>query len=114
MASQGPRKYRNAPTEVDGVRFDSKSEAERYIELRAAERAGEIHRLEVHPRFALVVHDQDCGYYEADFAYFDEDEPVVEDVKSAATRKLPVYRLKRRLMWAIYGLTVREIETARR
>jgi hypothetical protein len=33
----------------------------------------------------------------------------LEDVKSAATRALPTYRLKRRLLWALYGLTVQEV-----
>ena len=75
-----------------------------------AERAGEISGLEIQPRFPLVVNGQDCGSYVGDFAYVTKDgERVVEDVKSAATRKLPTYRLKRRLVWALYGLTVVEV-----
>lgn len=104
------RKYGNVPTVVDGVTFDSKREAERYLSLRDDFRAGRISDLEVHPRFPLVVHEQDCGVYEGDFAYIDaHGVRVVEDVKSAATRKLPTYRLKAKLVWALYGLRVREV-----
>lgn len=104
------RKYNNHPQTVDGIRFDSRKEAERYGQLVLMVRAGEIRDLEVHPRFPLVVHDQDCGAYVADFAYLTQHgERIVEDVKSAATRALPTYRLKRRLLWALYGLTVLEV-----
>lgn len=109
-APQKPRKYRNTPTTVNGLVFDSKREAERYGELVVAERAGEIKNLEVHPRFPLVIHEQDCGAYVADFSYVTRDGlPVIEDVKSPATRKLPTYRLKARMVWALYGLKVREV-----
>lgn len=104
------RKYHNVPTTVDGHRFDSKKEAARYADLSVMERGGGIRDLEVHPRFPLVVHDIDCGVYVADFAYITRaGVRVIEDVKSAATRKLPTYRLKARLVWAIYGLRITEI-----
>lgn len=108
---RSPRKYRNEPMVLEGLRFDSKREAARFAELRMAIAAGEIRDLEVHPRFPLIVREQDCGTYIGDFAYIDvkTGERVVEDVKSAATRKLPTYRLKCRLLWALYGLRVREI-----
>jgi hypothetical protein len=34
---------------------------------------------------------------------------VVEDVKSKATRKIAVYRLKKKLMKQIHGLTIKEV-----
>lgn len=104
------RKYRNQPVEVDGQRFDSKREAERYGHLRMLEQAGVIRDLFVHEAFPLVVHGQDCGAYISDFTYVTETgERVIEDVKSPATRKLPTYRLKARLVWALYGLRIREV-----
>lgn len=110
LAASKPRKYRNTPTVVDGHRFDSKKEAERYAALVAAERSGEIRDLEIQPRFPLIVHQENCGAYVGDFSYVTRaGESVVEDVKSAATRKLPTYRLKRKLVWALYGLTIREV-----
>lgn len=108
---RSPRKYRNTPTTMDGRRFDSKKEAERYAVLAVWERQGEITDLVCQESFALVVRDQDCGTYVADFTYTvaATGERVVEDVKSAITRKLPVYRLKAKLMWAVYGVRIREV-----
>lgn len=49
-----------------------------------------------------------CTYF-ADFAYFEQNARVVEDAKSTAT-KTPVYRLKRKLLLALYpGIDHREI-----
>jgi hypothetical protein len=108
--AQKPRKYRNTPTEVDGLKFDSKREAERYLSLRDDLRAGRISDLEVHPRFPLVIHGIDTGDYVADFRYLTSDgRPVVEDVKSAATRKLATYRLKKLQVWALYAIEVQEV-----
>ncbi len=103
------RKYRNQPCEADGHRFDSQKERDRYWELKRLQERGDICCLEVHPRFPLVVHGQDCGVYEGDFAYVERGASVIEDVKSPATRKLPTYRLKRRLTWALYGIEIREV-----
>jgi hypothetical protein len=111
-ASGKPRKYRNVPQQADGYTFDSTKERDRYWELKRLEMSGDICCLEVHPRFPLVIHGQDCGVYEADFAYLDgshDGDRVIEDVKSAATRKLPTYRLKARMVWALYGLRIREV-----
>ncbi len=110
LKASRPRKYRNGPITVDGHRFDSKKEAARYQELQIAAAAGEIRDLEIQPRFPLIVHQEDCGAYVGDFSYVTRaGEAVVEDVKSDATRKLPTYRLKRKLVWALYGLTIREV-----
>lgn len=110
LGAQKPRKYHNQPVDVDGHRFDSKVEATRYVELSRAEWAGVIRDLEIHPRFPLVIHGIDTGDYVADFSYVTaEGVSVVEDVKSPATRKLPTYRLKRRQVWALYGITIREV-----
>lgn len=110
VSGRSTRKYRNQPTWVDGVLFDSKKEAERFGHLRMLVQASVIRDLDAHTRFPLVVHGIDCGYYEADFTYIDDDgNRRVEDVKSAATRKLPTYRLKVKLLWALYGLRVEEV-----
>jgi hypothetical protein len=103
-------KYYNRPAEQDGYHFDSQAEARRYGELKLMEKAGEIIQLEVHPKYLLVegfVHDdirETAINYIADFSYYDRRDKklVVEDVKSLMTRKLPVYRLKRKLFLSKY------------
>ena len=46
--------------------------------------------------------------YIADFTYYENGHLVVEDVKSKAT-VTPVYKIKRRLMQEIYGITIKEV-----
>jgi hypothetical protein len=104
---QKPAKYRNQKeTDEDGVTHDSKKEARRWRELRLLLRAGELVWLARQVRFALPGETE----YWADFAYRTSDGRfVVEDVKSEATRKLPVYRLKKRQMLAIHSIEIVEL-----
>jgi len=44
----------------------------------------------------------------ADFVYLRNGQEVIEDVKSKHTRKLPEYRLKKKLLDAL-GIDVKEI-----
>jgi hypothetical protein len=104
-------KYGAIPTTVDGIAFASKAEARRYAELRLLQQAGAIKDLACHPRWPLTVNGYKVGTYVGDFAYSDvvSGRFVVEDVKSPPT-KTPSYRLKRKLMLALHGLDVTEIE----
>lgn len=111
-----PRKYRNEPVEEGGIRFDSKKERDRYRELMARARVGEITTPSRQVRFAIVVAGLHICDYVADFAYHERDGltgarglHVVEDAKSEITRKQPVYRLKRKLMQAVHGIEIREV-----
>lgn len=105
-----PNKFRNKKTEVDGILFDSKKEAKRYGELKLLERACKITKLVVQRRFPLKVNGYVICTYIADFEYFDIDQGrlVVEDTKSPITRVQPEYRIKVKLMKAIYDIDVRE------
>ena len=88
---QTPRKYRNIKTEVDGITFDSRAEANRYCELKMLQAAGKISGFDIQPSFAL-----DGGVrYRADFIVCGNDGVVwVEDVKGVETQ---AFKLKRRL-----------------
>lgn len=93
-------KYRNVKTEVDGIRFDSKAEAERYKQLRALERHGEIRDLRLQPRFSLRIGENRICTYVADFEYWLPDgSHRVEDVKGHPTQ---LYKLKKRLFEVLY------------
>lgn len=102
-------KYRAVPTSVDNIRFASKKEANRYFDLKVLQRAGEISDLTCHPSFPLVVNGQKVCTYVADFSYRDRaGQLVVEDVKSKPTMT-PAYRIKKKLLLALHGVTVREV-----
>ena len=101
-------KYNAKRTTIDGITFDSKREANRYGELKLLHQAGEIQELLVHPKFKLVVNGVLICTYTADFQYRENGEKVVEDVKSKPTITYS-YKLKKKLMKAVYGLDVTEV-----
>lgn len=109
LRTQRERKYRNVPTEVDGIRFDSKKEARRWRQLQAAQSAGAISNLERQVRFDLHgVGEVKLATYVADFVYLQDGERIVEDVKSAATKKHPMYVLKKKWMRLEHNVEIRE------
>lgn len=103
-----PHKYRASPTVVDGIGFASKAEAARYSTLKMLERANEIEDLELQPKFTVEVNGVHICDYFADFRYTDcrEGLQVTEDVKGVKT---PVYKLKKRLVEAVHGVTITEV-----
>jgi hypothetical protein len=105
-----PSKYRNQRTACNGIQFDSHKEAERYQELLWMQQAGQISGLECQPRYDLIVNGQSLGFYRGDFRYKEvaTDKSITEDVKSPAT-KTAVYRLKKKLVKALYGVEIIEI-----
>lgn len=106
-------KYRNQKVEIDGFKFDSKKEGNRYLELKFLYRTGKIKNLVLQPEFIICdsAIDPRTGRklpkrkYIADFKYFDCEKgvTVVEDVKSAITREETTYRLKRQLFLNLYS-----------
>lgn len=104
-----PSKYRNVKTEIDGRTFDSKKEANTYLDLREQQRVGQIDELMCQVPIPLMVNGRHIADYIADFAYRDKDRNrVIVDVKSKMTRKLPVYRLKRKILEA-NGIVIVEV-----
>ncbi|TXH10614.1 MAG: DUF1064 domain-containing protein, partial [Hyphomicrobiaceae bacterium] len=82
-------KYRNKKVEIDGLKFDSQKEANRWFVLLAMQAQGEIENLHRQVRFKCVVNDHKICDYVADFVYMKDGLRVVEDVKSEVTKKLP-------------------------
>ena len=94
--------------ELDGKKFDSRKEANRYCELKILQRAGKISDLKLQVPFVLID-KSDKGRairYIADFVYIEQGHTVVEDVKGVKT---DVYKLKKRLMAERYGIEIVEV-----
>lgn len=111
-------KYHNKKVIYNGIKFDSKKERDKYIELKQLEKAGIIKELELQPKFLLLdtIHYKGKTYpktyYIADFKYFDNEKCkyIVEDVKSSITAKDKVYRLKIKMLLTKYpDIEFREI-----
>lgn len=106
-------KYGNKKTIINGIKFDSKKESERYLVLKDMLKNKEIEDLQLQPKFLL----QDSYrynektirkiYYIADFSYKKDGKLVVEDVKG---KKTEVYKLKRKLFLYRYpNMDFREV-----
>jgi hypothetical protein len=108
-------KFKNQPAVVDGEWFQSTKEAARWQQLRGMERSGQIADLRRQVPFVCQINGRKICTYVADFVYkvWDcrdgEYQRVVEDVKSPATRRLAVYRLKKELMRACHTVEIREV-----
>jgi hypothetical protein len=123
------RYYHIRTTTSDGAIHDSRKEANRWCELTLLERAGKISNLQRQVPFELLPAQyesferygkngkrlkdgQRCieksVVYIADFVYNEDGKRVVEDVKSAATKKKESYIIKRKLLLWVYGIKLRE------
>jgi len=94
-------------TDADGTFHASKAEGTRWHELKMLHRSGRITNLIHQPSFDLEINGVLICRYRADAEYIDADgQRIVEDVKGVRT---PLYRLKRKLMAAIHGITITEV-----
>lgn len=120
-------KYLNKKTEIDGIIFDSKKEAKYYLYLKQLQREGKITDLRLQVPYELIpavyreetVHlktkdkivtkciQRAVSYY-ADFVYNDSvtGEESVIDVKGLRTKE---YKLKKKMMLAFNGITIKEV-----
>lgn len=118
--SAKPLKYRNTPTVVDGIRFDSKHEAKCWQDLKFREHAGQIRNLQRQVSFPLMVNGKKVQTYRCDFWYWEIRElrdpmkdttfimPIlrVADAKSAHTANLPAWKRTKLLFESLYGIEV--------
>ena len=129
MHNKNYRKYGNQNTTVDGIRFDSQREAQRYQELVLLLRAGKISDLRRQVKFVLIptqyevyarysdktgkrlkdgkkVIEKETSY-KADFVYRNADgDLVVEDAKGVRTAD---YIIKRKLMLERHNIRISEV-----
>jgi hypothetical protein len=103
-------KYNNRKTNVDGIVFDSKKEAQRYGELKMREMVGDIIdlKLQVPFGFTLPGDSKPVFKYIADFVYLDRTNGQfkIEDVKGFKT---PLYKLKKKLIEKQFNIKIIEI-----
>ena len=116
--------YILSKVKINGIVFDSKKEAMRYLYLFSLQRKGIIKDLELQKPFVLIptqrepeirlkngktrqgrVIEREIRYI-ADFTYTHGTETIVEDTKGIHTKD---YILKRKMMLYFYGIKIKEI-----
>lgn len=111
-------KYGAIKEDIGNIRFDSKAEARRFRELYPLWKSGEIQKLKLQPQFTLQESYMSPDgqrvraiRYTADFSYIRDGKLVVEDVKSAITRKKAEFQRNKKLMREKYEIEVIEVIT---
>lgn len=118
-----PSKYKNQITEVDGIKFHSKAEANYYSDLKRMMNAqipsDKVEKFECQVPYVVCPEQKDVEgkvvekqvLYVADFVvdYADGRREVV-DVKGMIT---PLYELKRKLMLKNFGIKIVEVGVAK-
>ena len=131
-------KLNNEFITIDGIKFQSKREGDRYCELKLLERAKKITDLELQKKYELIpaqyetietgeyykkgskkgqpktkkVCIEQSVCYSADFVYKENGQTIVEDVKGYRDPSSAPYAkfvLKRKLMLWLHGIKVREV-----
>lgn len=122
------KKYNNTKVEFDGIKFDSKKEMQRYLVLKTAEENGLISNLQLQVRFELIpaVREEYVEHlktkdkiktrtlqlpitYTCDFQYVKNGEIIIEDVKASPKMLPKEYSLKKKMMFALKGIKIKEI-----
>lgn len=112
-------KYRNKRVKVQEVQpdksvkeftIDSIGEKQYYDELKFRKKSGDIMDFKRQVTFKLAVNGVHITSYKADFVVWDRyGNKEVIDYKSDFTRKLRLYQIKKALMLAIHGITIKEV-----
>ena len=100
-------KFNNKKTIYDGITFDSKAEAEYYKTLLLLKAAGQVSKIELQKPFKIVIGGVLICTYRADFeVHYTGGKVEVVDVKGMKTA---VYNLKKKLMHAVLGIRIIEV-----
>ena len=91
---------------VNGIEFDSTREARAYQDLMLMQVAGQISGLRRQVPFQIIINGHHICEYRADFVFMRDGRQVVADAKGFRTE---IYRLKRKMMLAQYGIEIEEM-----
>lgn len=122
------KKYNNVKICVDGIKFDSKKESQRYLFLKNELSKKTISNLELQTKYVLVpsikeeyvVHlktkdkiktrtIQHPITYTCDFKYEKDGETIVEDVKASPKMLPKEYILKKKMMLYFLNIKIKEV-----
>ena len=106
VQGQAKSKYGNKTTEVGGRKFDSRKEARFFLQLQLDQTVKSIRTQVKYELIPKQKGERACSY-KADFVVeYHDGRTVVYDVKGMKT---DVYRIKRKLMLWVHGITIQEV-----
>lgn len=109
------KKFGNKKVVVDGISFDSTKESVHYGKLKLLKQAGEIEDFFCQVKFSIDVNNKHIANYFLDFEvwHIDGSKEFI-DIKGFDTKKkkyitTDVFQLKKKLVEAIYGITIKNL-----
>jgi hypothetical protein len=115
VKKQAYNKYRNTKTEVDDIKFDSKKESEYYGKLKLLKRSGEIIDFKRQVKMPITINDIHIANYILDFEVHYPDKSIEyidikgQDKKSGKFITTDIFKLKKKLVEAIYKIKIKMI-----
>ena len=122
------QKYNNTKVIINGIKFDSKKESERYLVLCEHERSGNISDLKLQVKFELIpsIKEKYIEHlktkdkpkertlqlpitYTCDFQYIKNGLTVVEDVKASPKMIPQEFVLKEKLLFWKYRIKIKRV-----
>lgn len=107
-------KFGAIKTIVDGIKFDSKKEANYYqllvLQKNAKNKSERVVKIQLQPRFDININYINIGFYKADFRVKYADERIeiidVKGLKKGSAYQL--FKLKKKLVEALYDIEIIE------
>ena len=99
---------------IKGIAFDSKKEGLYYLKLlmlkKAKEESQRVVKIELQPRYDIVINRKKIGFYKADFktAYADKRVEIVDVKGLKKGSAYQLFRLKKKLVEALYDIEIIE------
>lgn len=109
VAAPAQNKFRNIIVEIDGIKFRSKLEGNRYLQLKLMKASGFVQDFKIQVEFRLEHNGILITRYKADFVVTYADGTVtVEDTKGVETE---AFVIKKNLMLALLGIEIQIIKS---
>ncbi len=102
-------KFHNKIVEIDGIKFRSKLEGNRYLQLKLMKASGFVQDFKMQVEYRLEHNGILITRYRADFVVtYADGAVVVEDTKGVETE---AFRIKKNLMLALLGIEIQLIKS---
>lgn len=109
VVTPAENKFHNKIVEIDGIKFRSKLEGNRYLQLKLMKASGFVQDFQKQVEYRLEHNGVLITRYRADFVVtYADGTVVVEDTKGVETE---AFRIKKNLMLALLGIEIQLIKT---
>lgn len=109
------KKYKNDFCVIDGIKFDSKKEANHYAKLLLLKKNKEIFDFDIQHKLDIAINGIHIAYYIVDFVVINNDKTKdyfdvkAKDIQTGKWITTSTFQLKKKLVEAIYSIKIKLI-----